>query len=126
MLLGKPSSGVPHPSAAWHAFSQRNLAPALDELDYLCRAITPPYRPKRFNARFFIARADALEGAAADRSELRNVAWVPLSEARELPLPNITHRVLDVLQQHLEQGAPVVHKVPLFKMMHGTHRMLWE
>jgi 8-oxo-dGTP pyrophosphatase MutT (NUDIX family) len=126
ILLGKPSPTPPHSGAVWQAFSERKLAPALDELDYLCRAITPPYRPKRFNARFFTARADVLEGVATAGSELRNVAWVPLAEALDLPLPNITRAVLGVLQRHLDAGAPPVRRIPLFKMVRGTHHQLWE
>jgi 8-oxo-dGTP pyrophosphatase MutT (NUDIX family) len=43
-----------------------DLAP----LEYLCRAVTPPNRVARFNARFLIAPADAAHGALRGSGEL--------------------------------------------------------
>ena len=43
-------------------------APALDSLDLIARAVTPPGRPRRFNARFFMARAEEL-GVAIERGK---------------------------------------------------------
>ena len=44
--------------------------PRLDRVDYLCRAITPPASPIRFNARFLVADAADVEGELAGSGEL--------------------------------------------------------
>ena len=67
-----------------------DLAP----LDYLCRAVTPPTRNMRFNARFLIAPAAAVRGDIAGSGELEGLDWYPLSKARAAKLANITERIL--------------------------------
>lgn len=65
---------------------------------FVFRAITPPGRPRRFDARFFVADAADLTGNADDFSaacdELSHLHWVPMHEARALELPFITEVVL--------------------------------
>lgn len=54
----RPANAAPARRAPWTAFAEQGLGPALGALDYLYRAVTPPGRPRRFNARFFqIGRA---------------------------------------------------------------------
>jgi 8-oxo-dGTP pyrophosphatase MutT (NUDIX family) len=60
--------------------------PALDRLSYLCRAITPPARPTRFNARFLVAHADHVSGTLAGSGELETLRWYPVAEALGLDL----------------------------------------
>lgn len=40
--------------------------PRLEALAYLCRAVTPPSSPIRFNARFLLAPAEATQGTPTD------------------------------------------------------------
>jgi 8-oxo-dGTP pyrophosphatase MutT (NUDIX family) len=77
---------------------------ALD-LSFFFRAITPPGRPRRFDARFFLADAEGLT-SDPDRfdpadAELSHLQWVPLGEVRKLNLPFITRIVLAELERHL-------------------------
>ncbi len=69
-----------------------------DGLRFFFRAITPPSRPIRFDARFFLGNAKAIHGDHSDFSgadgELSRLDWYPLTEARDLPLAFITHIVL--------------------------------
>lgn len=73
------------------------FAPA-GRLRFVFRAITPPGRTRRFDARFFLASADhALgdrSGFAGASGELSLLHWVPLAEVRRLDLPFITEVVL--------------------------------
>lgn len=92
-------------------------------LRFVFRAITPPGRSRRFDARFFLADADAIEGSADDFSaasdELSHLHWVALAEARRLDLPFVTEVVLAelaALLRPLPSGAalPVPASVPFF------------
>ena len=70
LLLAKPGNAPASRARGWLPFAEEGLAPALDELDLLCRAVTPPYRRKRFNARFFVAPAEAVVGSLEGNEEL--------------------------------------------------------
>ena len=84
--------------------------PALDPLHYLCRAVTPPASPIRFNARFLIVDAARTEGEPADSHELQAVGFRPVEDALASGLVLVTHEVLVRLQAWLalsetERGA---------------------
>jgi 8-oxo-dGTP pyrophosphatase MutT (NUDIX family) len=76
-----------------------NLA-AMDHpsLRFVFRAITPPGKGRRFDARFLLAHADGLDGDGEDftaaSGELQHLRWLGLPEARALDLPFITEVVL--------------------------------
>lgn len=78
-------------------------------LRFMFRAITPPGRSRRFDARFFLADAANLLGSADDFSaagdELSHLHWIGLRAARGLDLPFITEVVLAEVTAHLT-GAP--------------------
>ncbi|OYX25996.1 MAG: hypothetical protein B7Z10_04565 [Rhodobacterales bacterium 32-66-7] len=76
------------------------LGPGLanPSLRFVFRAITPPGRSRRFDARFFLAKAEALQNDPEDFSaasaELSHLSWLTLAAARALDLPFITEVVL--------------------------------
>jgi 8-oxo-dGTP pyrophosphatase MutT (NUDIX family) len=57
------------------------LLPALDQLHYICRAITPPPRAIRFHARFLAAPAEAAHGTLKGSGELETLRFFPVEEA---------------------------------------------
>ncbi len=57
------------------------LLPALDQLHYICRAITPPPRNIRFHARFLAAPAEAAHGELQGSGELETLRYFPVEEA---------------------------------------------
>lgn len=120
LMIGREDPRAARLDAAgpFAAFRAAGLVPALDLLDYAARAITPPYRPMRFHARFFIAPAEAAKGEARPSPELTEVAWVPLADARKLDLPRITGVVLDVIEKRLKGED---NRVPAFAQRHGKH-----
>ncbi|NEY91891.1 NUDIX hydrolase [Tabrizicola oligotrophica] len=65
---------------------------------FVFRAITPPGRSRRFDARFFLIPAAGVQGDAQGFSdatdELSHLHWIGLAEARALDLPFITEVVL--------------------------------
>ncbi len=110
LALGAPdaeAAGLDLP-AGWRGFCARGLAPALDRLTFVFRAITPPTRPVRFDARFFLAEAEHLSGDPDDFSgaeeELSHLRWITLAEAQGLDLPFITTVVLAEVEARLERG----------------------
>ena len=86
------------PTSAWARFAATGVFPALDGIDFLARAITPPGRPRRFDARFFIADASLIahrgRGHRSRRAELVELVWTPIEEALKLDIPHITRVVL--------------------------------
>jgi 8-oxo-dGTP pyrophosphatase MutT (NUDIX family) len=106
LLLGRPGAAKTR-SAAWSALLKQGHLPDLEALDFIARAVTPPYRPKRFDARFFTADAERL--TAMDRiqgsGELDEIAWVGLDDALGLDLPNITSFILKELRLRLNDPA---------------------
>ncbi|CRK74475.1 NUDIX hydrolase [Nereida ignava] len=92
-----------HPPEGWASYAQTGHVPNGTDLRFIFRAITPQGRPRRFDARFFVANADAL-GTDPDffdraQDELSHLRWVPLAEARQLDLPFVTDVVLAEVQR---------------------------
>ncbi|MCQ0971844.1 NUDIX domain-containing protein [Paracoccus sp. TK19116] len=100
LLIGRSGAGCPLPG-----YAEAQLIPDAGSLIYLFRAITPPARPRRFDARFFLIDAAEIHGDPEDFSracdELSHLHWVPLPEARALDLPFITEVVLAELAELL-------------------------
>ncbi len=86
------------------------------DLRFIFRAITPPGRSRRFDARFFVIDAARIAGDLDDFSdasdELGHLHWIALTDARALDLPFITEVVLAEVAATLN-GAPD-HGVPFF------------
>jgi len=89
----------------WQSFFDAGHRPAADGLEFIFRAITPPGRPRRFDARFFMADAARITGSLDDFSragtELTFLSWLTLTEARKLDLPFITEIVLSEVDTRL-------------------------
>lgn len=77
-------------------------------LQFVFRAITPPGSPRRFDARFFLARVGDVLGDPCDFSqaqdELSHLAWVGL-QVRGLDLPFITEIVLSEVRAIMAGGT---------------------
>ncbi|MEH6558419.1 MAG: NUDIX hydrolase [Oceanicoccus sp.] len=109
LVLGEPDTPtIKTRSPHWGAFLQHDINPRLDTLHVIARAITPPYRNRRFDARFFMGEADLIQGdvhAAPEGSgELLELHWVSLKDAHKLELPNITRMVLGEVERRLIDG----------------------
>lgn len=97
---------------AFPAFLERGLAPVLAPLRFIARAVTPPARSRRFDARFFMADAEVAlcsDCAPADSAELTDLRWFPLPEAQLLDLPSVTRFILGEAMARLQGDrlAPV-------------------
>ena len=87
----------PDPPPGWRGFAAGGHRPAAP-FRLVFRAVTPPGRPRRFDARFLLADAAALRGDPDDFSaagdELSHLEWVPLGEARARDVPFVTEVAL--------------------------------
>jgi 8-oxo-dGTP pyrophosphatase MutT (NUDIX family) len=131
LMLAKPlKGGAPQKDFGehWKGFLDTGMAPALDCLDLIARAVTPPGRPRRFNARFFMARAQDASGEIRHSSEMGDIRWVRLDEARELPLPTITGLILGEIGRLVREppDRKKQRKIPLFITVHRKHLMVEE
>ncbi len=121
ILIGERAAVPRTRSPAWVKFFAHGVAPRLDTLTFIARAITPPNRTRRFDARFFMADAGAIAHAldAATHEELLKPAWLTLGEARALDLPAITRRVLDEVEIRLVDGPEIDRPAPFFRFLRG-------
>lgn len=120
LLIGTREMGAPEaaPPGPWAEFAARGVFPVLEEIRFIARAITPPKRPKRFDARFFTIDSshivDKVEGIIGPDAELTELVWVSLEEAINLDLPTITRVVLSELKALIDAGFAPRTPVPFY------------
>ncbi|MEI4234648.1 NUDIX hydrolase [Roseovarius sp. D22-M7] len=118
LALGVPGDWPGAVPPDWQRFAARGLVPVADPLQFVFRAITPPGRPRRFDARFFLVQAEALCGDPDDFSdasdELSHLQWIPLADVRKFDLPFITEVVLAEVTARAHDRTPPA-SVPFFR-----------
>ena len=125
LLVGERREKCPRTrSPAWARFFAHKIMPRLDALEFIARAVTPPNRPRRFDARFFIADASAIAHVVEDAAneELLKPCWLTLAEARALDVPAITRRVLEEVEARLTSGP---RHVPFFRFNRGKASLIY-
>ncbi|MDB5457761.1 MAG: hydrolase [Caulobacter sp.] len=123
LLLARSAPARPA-TGGWRGFLGQGALPDLAALDFVARAITPPYRNRRFDARFLMADAEALLSLErrGDDGELDEIAWVDLDEALALDLPNITRFVVREVGLRLDApGRPA----PFMRFLNGARRLTY-
>jgi 8-oxo-dGTP pyrophosphatase MutT (NUDIX family) len=125
LLIGVKRDEPPAtPGGLWGEFAKARVFPDLGELYFVARAITPPGRTRRFDSRFFTTDASAvahrIEGAVAPDSELVELVWMPVSQAKTLKdMPIVTGVVLDELANRVRAGMGHDLPVPMYYMENG-------
>ncbi len=118
LILGRPGTWDGDIPEDWAGFADTGHLPSGEGLQFVFRALTPPGRPRRFNARFFLADADRIIGDPQDFSrasdELSHLQWIPLSKVRSFDLPFITEVVLAEVTTRIRDIAPPA-SVPYFR-----------
>lgn len=116
LILGTPGAWSDAPPD-WRDFAATGHVPSAAGLSFVFRAVTPPGRSRRFDARFFTADAAQL---AADpdllpaTGELGELSWISLPEVRKLDLPFVTEVVLAEVASRLPDLGPPP-DVPFFR-----------
>jgi len=122
-ILGHPGEWA-DPPQGWRGFAATGNVPHAAALQFFFRAVTPAGRPRRFDARFFLADVAQLQTNPDDFSnaedELAHLQWVPLADARKFDLPFITQIVLAELVSHIKRGGPPA-SVPFFRNDDEAH-----
>jgi 8-oxo-dGTP pyrophosphatase MutT (NUDIX family) len=124
LLLGLPKGELPaepgSTDATWAALAQAGAQPDLASIHFVARAITPPGRSRRFDTRFFTADASSVthrvDGVVGPDTELVELVWVPIAEAKTLDMPAITGVALDELAQRVAAGLTHDLPVPFYRM----------
>src|SRR5712691_6909006 len=123
LLLGVRSETAKVPDGPWTAFARHKVLPDLGAIHFIGRAITPPGRPRRFDARFFTIDASAIahriEGVTGPDAELVELVWMPLTEAKELDMPAVTSVMLEELDARIADGFGHDLPVPFYRMPRG-------
>jgi 8-oxo-dGTP pyrophosphatase MutT (NUDIX family) len=119
LVLGTPGEWSGQVPPDWQGFAATGHLPNAHPLQFVFRAITPPGRPRRFDARFFLVDAGELASDLDDFSaaceELSHLQWVPLVKARhDYDLPFITEVVLAEVEARAHDPAPPA-SVPFFR-----------
>ncbi|NBC20180.1 MAG: NUDIX domain-containing protein [Alphaproteobacteria bacterium] len=114
LIVGRAGQVDGKPPQGWETYYGRGAAPCLQGFQLIGRAVTPPYRPRRYDARFFMALAEESlidERPPVDGAELSDLQWVTLDDAMALDIPSVTRFMLGEIKERLEQpqrvsGAP--------------------
>jgi 8-oxo-dGTP pyrophosphatase MutT (NUDIX family) len=124
LLVGRTvEDAAPNADGPVDPFAAVGARPDLSELHLIARAITPPGRPRRFDTRFFAADAQLIvhkvEGVVGPDTELVELTWLPIAQARELDIPPVTKRVLTELEARVAAGFSHDLPVPFYRVLHG-------
>ena len=118
LLLGARASALPRTrSLPWRRFFGHGVTPRLEVFDFVARAITPPGRPRRFDARFFMTNAEQIAhtlDVPEAGGELLKPVWLTLSEARAAKVIPITRCIIDEIEARLADGADASRPVPFY------------
>ena len=108
----------------WH----NKIGPLLGSMDYFFRAITPPNRIRRFDARFFSVQASEARGSLGGDGELKNLSWFTLNEISKLEMASITRIALAefrrvIAVQSLDKSSRLI---PVSRYIRGQYKITME
>jgi 8-oxo-dGTP pyrophosphatase MutT (NUDIX family) len=124
LVRGKSGHTAKAPAGAWSEFARHKVLPDLGNIHFIGRAITPPGRLRRFDARFFTMDASAIshrvDGVTGPDAELVELVWMPLTEAKQLDMPAVTGVMLEELDARIANGFGHDLPVPFYRMIRGS------
>ncbi|MBV2143311.1 NUDIX hydrolase [Falsochrobactrum sp. TDYN1] len=130
LRIARPSSNniVLPDNEDWCAFLADGMLPALGDLRYFARAVTPPGHVRRYDTRFFIVFRDSLPGLESQKlvpsGELDDLDWVAIDEVDQLDVPRITQAILQEAQMLLTdtgRDLPATLPVAQYSKRHGRY-----
>ena len=124
LIVGRSAEMPEACPLGWEDFHRLDVAPDLAPLTFIGRAVTPPYRPRRFDARFFMAEAEIAlidERPPVDGAELSDLQWVTLADAMKLDLPSVTRFMLGEIAERLAKPHED-HRPPYLRWTRTGHQ----
>jgi 8-oxo-dGTP pyrophosphatase MutT (NUDIX family) len=110
LVLGEKFERAPKAvnDPSWQDFHKLGYVPTLSDIEVFGRAITPPYRHKRFDTWFFVARLDdqVSNRHVKDSAELLDTNWFGFDEIDELETHRATQMMLAQLKIYLALDHP--------------------
>ena len=81
--MGRPTTAAVHTdNTGWQDYLSHGVIPHLESMDFIARAITPPYRTRRFDTRFFMVYEDVIHSdpssVGSASGELLYLHWLTL------------------------------------------------
>lgn len=123
LMVGERRSELPRAtSPGWERFLAHGLAPSIRALSFFARAITPPGRSRRFDARFFHVEASAVTfDSGSNDGEFEELVWCSAGEARARNLHGMTLTAIEELELRLALSpeAQMQAPVPYFVQSSG-------
>ncbi|MEQ8194894.1 MAG: NUDIX domain-containing protein [Rhodospirillales bacterium] len=101
--LKEPLESAP---VSWRDFYDAGVGPDFGALDYFFRAITPPGKVRRFDARFFLVPAERAHGDIRSNGELIDIDWYAIADVKDhAAVHGITSMVLREAEDVLDDPA---------------------
>ena len=109
LIIGAPAKPR-HISSnkSWAKFQSSGYLPKLSDIEVFGRAITPPFRNKRFDTWFFLKRMSKSEACCpfSDSQELLDIGWFSFEEIKDLPTHRATDMMIEQLKIYLDYDNP--------------------
>lgn len=114
LLIGRPCKpGTPGPDT-WAPFLAHDHLPRLDGIRFITRAITPPGRTRRYDARFFYVPASHIAMRSESRDgEFTELRWTTFPEALALDLHDVTRAVVAHCRELGERADQPCERLPV-------------
>lgn len=117
LIIGRPTKKkLSTGDKVWQSYFDHGVEPPLDQMDFIARAVTPTYRTRRFDTRFFMVYDEFIhtDPETMDKAsgELLDLHWLTLKEARKLDLPAITRSVIDMVEARMQHDRRAQFKQP--------------
>lgn len=88
------------------ALARFGLVPALDRLVFLARWITPVVVRRRYDTRFYVARAPAGQPLVAQAGEVEDLLWISPEDALGDGGPALVHATRRILESVVDEEDP--------------------